>query len=538
MTDTSAATVRGPKDTFTRLEIWNIFFYIGGIMLYKFSLETMNTCMNGVLLNRLTTSDTKTLWTVAQAINVIGQCVGSLLVAPLVRRMYAGRLLATCILLFGAVIVVIPILEGATSTTPPSTAPRSRPTGPIQVLISRPRAGNWSPYLVFLFYTIAGVFWGMVELMRRVIPAEIVGENPVKLRRMDATVHLCYEITGTTGALFAPYWISYFGWGYALAIMPIGFTIAALFWSQIKPSEVKMEFIKDFKEERAKNPVGIFEDLKHVFYSFFHSVWVGARLCLTQRALVWLIPAYALALVHHRYLENTLFPFYAKGEIGNSDLQSILTGGSNFGELLGALVVLLLARQVKTPIPFLRLDSILILVVWILPFINVDKSDTHGFTWKLAPMMSIISFGWAAGDISLAAYVQSRLAKLEMVDKYTSPLGAVMSFLYVSYLVTFTVLNISMGRVSDAWPKDRSKEMYIWVGGVFMTLCGVIVFISTFIPRGAFAWNPDPDTIVFDGKIIFGEVVLEEEGDARDVDEETEMKKDAKDANLVAMVAG
>jgi hypothetical protein len=41
---------------------------------------------------------------------------------------------------------------------------------------------------------------GMVELIRRVIPADIVGGNVSKLRRMDSTVHVLYEVAGTSGA--------------------------------------------------------------------------------------------------------------------------------------------------------------------------------------------------------------------------------------------------------------------------------------------------------------------------------------------------
>jgi hypothetical protein len=37
-------------------------------------------------------------------------------------------------------------------------------------------------------------------------------------------------------------------------------------------------------------------------------------------------------------------------------------------------------------------------------------------------------FGWAAGDVSLAAYIQSTLAKLENIDPDVSALGAVMAF--------------------------------------------------------------------------------------------------------------
>ena len=40
----------------------------------------------------------------------------------------------------------------------------------------------------------------MVELIRRVIPRDIVGGNVQKLRRMDALVHMFYEVAGTSGA--------------------------------------------------------------------------------------------------------------------------------------------------------------------------------------------------------------------------------------------------------------------------------------------------------------------------------------------------
>lgn len=37
-------------------------------------------------------------------------------------------------------------------------------------------------------YAICGVAYGMVELIRRIIPRDIVGGNVQKLRRMDSVV--------------------------------------------------------------------------------------------------------------------------------------------------------------------------------------------------------------------------------------------------------------------------------------------------------------------------------------------------------------
>ncbi|KAI8814487.1 major facilitator superfamily domain-containing protein [Cladochytrium replicatum] len=481
-----------PFQGFSAEEGRNIGLYIGGIMAYKFGLETMNACMSGIFLNRLAgvVVSTGTLWTGAQSVNLVCQCIGSLLVGPLIKRMTAARLLTTAIILFGVVICIMPILEGATGGSVPGYYENLKGSQ------NKATWGSWTPYLIYMIYPLAGIFHGMVELMRRVIPAEIVGGDAVKLRRMDALVHVCYEITGTVGALMSPYWISYFGWGYAVTIMPIAFAISATLWYFLRPSETKVKALEKFKAENKGR--GIFKDMGSVFYSYFYSIWVGVKLVCTQRALIWLIPAYALALVHHRYLENTLFPFYAKSELKNSDFQNILTGGSNFGELLGALTVLALARHVKTPIPFLRLDAILVLVVWIFPYVTVPTENVLGFVWSLTPVAAIISFGWASGDVSLAAYVQSRLAGIDSHDAHTSPLAAVMSFLYVTYLVVYFILANVMATVRDNW-KAPSKELYIWIGGVMMTIAGAIVFASTFIPRGSFAFNPDPDTIKFNG---------------------------------------
>ena len=63
----------------------------------------------------------------------------------------------------------------------------------------------------------------------------------------------------------------------------------------------------------------------------------------------------------HRFLENGLAPAFAKRVLGVSAWSQIIVGGSNFGELLGALSVLVLSDIVTTPLPWLRLDA---LAVW------------------------------------------------------------------------------------------------------------------------------------------------------------------------------
>lgn len=202
-----------------------------------------------------------------------------------------------------------------------------------------------------------------------------------------------------------------------------------------------------------------------------------------------------MPLLLHKYLEGTIFPFWTKSFFGNTDYQTILNGGSNFGEMLGGLVVLLFARQVKTPIPFLRLDAILHFFVWIIPFFPVNREAGPNSAWAIAPVMAIISFGWSAGDVALAAYVQGRLGNSGSADRYTTPLGAVMSFLFVVYLLAYYVLNLLMSRVRDQYVENSMdmKKLFILICGVFMSCCAVVVFASTFIPNGSFKLNPELD---------------------------------------------
>lgn len=113
----------------------------------------------------------------------------------------------------------------------------------------------------------------------------------------------------------------------------------------------------------------------------------------------------------------------------------------------------------------------------------------------------MISFGWAAGDVSLGAYIQSKLS--DQQDKYTSPLSAIMAFLYSTYLISFFLLNISIGFVYDYY-KDKSTEeirqMFIFIAGVLFSVCSLIIFASTFIPRGSCACFPESDNEILEIK--------------------------------------
>jgi hypothetical protein len=277
----------------------------------------------------------------------------------------------------------------------------------------------------------------MVELIRRVIPRDLVGGNVQKLRQMDSLVHIFYEISGTAGAFCtALALIPHFGNNFSFIITPIFFAVASTLWFFIQEASPQTENTL-FQEGQTT----YFKAVISGFYLFFESVWTGAKIISTHRKFIWLLPGYAVALYGHRYLENAIAPAIARRYLGNSAWSQIMVGGSNFGELLGALFVFMFTNSVQTPMPWLRIDALALLIVWYLPFWHPPKNDVSQ-AWIVAATFLPISFGWAAGDVSLAAYIQASLARIESNTNNVSALGAVMAFLYSSYIVTYAIASV------------------------------------------------------------------------------------------------
>lgn len=329
----------------------------------------------------------------------------------------------------------------------------------------------------------------MVELIRRVIPRDLVGGNVQKLRRMDSLVHIFYEVSGTAGAFCtALALIPHFGNNFSFIISPIFFAAASLLWFFILEADMPRDahaLILESQPTYVKAVIG-------GFYLFFESIWTGGKIIFTHRKFIWLLPGYAVALYGHRYLENALAPAIARRYMGNSAWAQIMVGGSNFGELLGALFVFMFTNLVHTPMPWLRIDALALLIVWYLPYWHPPRNDV-GQAWIVAATFLPISFGWAAGDVSLAAYIQASLARIESRTQNVSALGAVMAFLYSSYIVTYAIASVTLGtyidRVSDR--NDEQIQPAIFnVAGVQFTVIFVLVMTSTFVPKGAFSLNP------------------------------------------------
>jgi MFS family permease len=111
--------------TFTWTEKRNIIIYILGIMLYKFGLEAFNGSIIALATNRYdyesiinkTPSHTFTSVGMLTGLNQAFQCVGSIIIAPLVKRFRTKNVLMAAVLVFGCFTAILLIVDAATGGT-------------------------------------------------------------------------------------------------------------------------------------------------------------------------------------------------------------------------------------------------------------------------------------------------------------------------------------------------------------------------------------------------------------------------------------
>ncbi|CAF4452800.1 unnamed protein product, partial [Adineta steineri] len=136
------------------------------------------------------------------------------------------------------------------------------------------------------------------------------GDNPEKLQKMDALVHIFYEIAGVSGAFATGLGlIPRLGNNYSFIITPILFTVAAIVWLFINSLGLTTD--TDTNDDQNEKSGYIKSLIKGIAF-FFQSFCIGAKIIFTHRKFVWLWGCYALTLYAHRYLENGIAPQIAK----------------------------------------------------------------------------------------------------------------------------------------------------------------------------------------------------------------------------------
>lgn len=477
-------------------------------MLYKFGIEAFNGSIVALATNRYdydaqrsnATPQTFARVGLLSGLNQACQCIGSIFIAPLIKRFPTKLVLSAAVLVFGFFTAILLIVDAATGGTfVPKNWERDHHESDFAYY------GDYKTDGMIPIYCFTGIAYGMVELIRRVIPRDIVGGNVQKLRRMDAVVHIFYEISGTGGAFCtALVLIPNLGDNFAFIITPILFTMASLVWYCI----TDLNFEPPARLQPLSERPAYIKAVLCGFYYFGESVWTGAKIIFGSRRFIWLLPSYSLALYGHRFLENNVAPAIARRYFGQSAWSQIIIGGSNLGELIGALLVFFTTNCVRTPIPWLRLDAIVLLIVWYLPFWYPPAGDVK-YAWIAAATFLPISVGWAAGDCSLAAYIQAALSRVESRAQNVSALGAVMAFVYCTYIILYAVTSPLLGGYIDVAfaetgglpGEDEGGDIHFAIlntVGVQFSIIAVVIMAATFIPKGACSWNP---------KVLFDEVL-------------------------------
>ena len=187
------ATIPETWRLFTPAERRNVAIYIVGIVLYKFGLEAFNGSIVALATNRydydaLThKSSPKTFERVGllTGLNQAFQVLGSIVIAPLIKRYPTKNVLSGAVLVFAIFSAILLIVDAATGGQFLPEAYRGVGRHPKNEYWYY---GKFETDGIIPIYSICGIAFGMIELIRRVIPRDIVGGNIKKLRTMDSLV--------------------------------------------------------------------------------------------------------------------------------------------------------------------------------------------------------------------------------------------------------------------------------------------------------------------------------------------------------------
>ena len=139
----------------------------------------------------------------------------------------------------------------------------------------------------------------------------------------------------------------------------------------------------------------------------------------------------------------------------------------------------------------MRWDALTLNLLWVIPY-AYPFIEPFSYVWLLALLLVFISSGWAAGDVSLSAFIQASLSERKAGKKGNfSPLGAVMAFLYAAYIASYALLSYGLGKAFDYhYSLGEPRVGFFYLAGVMMSIASVIIFAATFIPKGTAKFNP------------------------------------------------
>ncbi|KAL9648065.1 hypothetical protein ABK040_012119 [Willaertia magna] len=527
--------------------IINLILFLLGTMFFKFSFETLGNAIGLTILKRLDGHPlgATTILSILTILYGVAQSISSTFVEGLTKKIRPTRIYSIVLFYFAILIIILIIIEASTGGT-------------------LTKAGAWSPWILYPIHINIGLCVGVIEVVRKIIPSAIVGgentlESSSTLKRLNAGIHICYELAGTVGAFLSSVFIQNLGSIYATCHMPVTFFISGilLFFVSLKNTNVVDNVVEENKIDNKDNnerkdtiitsattvntvanndtitfnnntvtnnnssselidatensfnhtnntatsTSTIIENNNSIFIyrfkkalkwiwiqikDYFMSLFIGAKITCCNRYYLWLIPCFVLPQVLHRIIENIFLPTFATKILHEGSYSGIMLGGSNFGELCGAGILLIFAKYVKKPTIWIIGDALFLNLMWIFPFLTFSeqhKDPTTGnpigtptnliFSICIIPAMVLVSGSWAAGDITQLAYLQSTLS--EESTNGINHLAAVMSFLYSCYVLLMTFIVFGLSQAVDRFT-ERGQTSF-----GFMTICIVLSVCSVSI---------------------------------------------------------
>lgn len=304
--------------------------------------------------------------------------------------------------------------------------------GAVAGIIAMLALGVTTPWFILPLYALAGVTQGVVLTSRDTIPGRILGRDQAVLSKFNAKTHIVYEIAGTVSPLLVGLLIANFGLTAGLILQPPAYLLAAYFFSKLK-LDAKMDVRQEFRPEDR----GVIKAIKRVA----SDIKEGSRIMLGSREFRWLGFMILGPIVVHRVYEQIVVPIFTKHILGDPSKSGIIVSASNFGELMGALLLLRVLMNTggdKKPSAFrwVRAMAAGTLAVWAL---------AGGLSLPMIMVaIAVMSTTWAANDISLNSYFQSRLPNASA--------GKAVGFLLAAELATIMGLSYLLGFVFDFLP--------------------------------------------------------------------------------------
>jgi len=299
-----------------------------------------------------------------------------------------------------------------------------------------------SPYALLALYSLAGGFLGVADTARQVIPSEIIGADERQLKLFNAKTHMAYEVAGVAGALLTGLIISTFGLLPALLMHPPAYLLAAFLFSRIrmgvrKPPAKDADAAAEEAHSRARGagPGFLPEPLRRAL----GDLKAGAAVIFSRKLFLWGTFALAAPLVIHRLLEGLLIPVAATTFLGNPAAAAWIVGASNFGELLGATLLMRAMVKAKEGKRFRTAFWVKLMALGILGLWSLNYAPT---LLVILPMVAFCSMTWAASDLSLRSKLQNAFP-----DRYR---GRAFGFLGAVAFALVLATSLGLGVLMDA----------------------------------------------------------------------------------------